>query len=84
MLKIFLGMIGVYLLLSLALLPVQYKYLSALREKEMVNKQAGKTQGDMYDKMNTGDLFLHENAQGNPLFLLANILASILIRIKHR
>jgi hypothetical protein len=38
----------------------------------------------MYDKMNAGEVVLHENVPGNGLFFLSNILASIIYRINHR
>ncbi|WP_226668098.1 DUF3949 domain-containing protein [Metabacillus litoralis] len=75
--------IAVYLLISLVILPMQYRYLVSLKETEAKNKTKGTTQGEMYEKMNPGESMLHENAQGNPLFLLANILAAIIYRIKH-
>ncbi|WP_299741995.1 DUF3949 domain-containing protein [Rossellomorea sp. y25] len=43
----------------------------------------GKKQGDMYDAMNAGELSLHGNMQGNPLFFLANLFAPILYRVRH-
>ncbi|WP_438825301.1 DUF3949 domain-containing protein [Bacillus sp. JJ1609] len=38
----------------------------------------------MYDKLDAGQLVLHENVQGNGLFFLANVLASSIYRIKYR
>lgn len=37
----------------------------------------------MYDNMRAGELVLHENIQGNPVFFLANFLASVIYRFKH-
>lgn len=37
----------------------------------------------MYDEMDASELVLYENMQGNPLFFLANIMASTIYRIKH-
>ncbi|SFA86066.1 MULTISPECIES: DUF3949 domain-containing protein [unclassified Bacillus (in: firmicutes)] len=80
---VFLGIFVFYVLLSLFMLPFSYRHLVALKEMEAKNKLKGKTQGEMYDRMNAGELMLHENAQGNPIFLLTNILASIMYRVKH-
>ncbi|MCA1053987.1 DUF3949 domain-containing protein [Rossellomorea aquimaris] len=82
-LTIFLAIVGVYFIISLILLPFQYRFLIALKAEEAKNRRKGRKQGDMYDRMNAGELSLHGNMQGNPLFLLANIMASILYRIKH-
>lgn len=83
-LNIFLGILGIYILLSIFLLPIQYRYIKALKAEENKLRSNGKKQSEMYDKMNAGELVLHENAQGNGLFFLANIFASILYRIRHR
>ncbi|MEH7444536.1 DUF3949 domain-containing protein [Bacillus sp. JJ1122] len=82
-LYIFLGILMIYILLSILILPFQYRYIKAIRAEEKNLRSHGKKQSDMYDKMNAGELVLHENVQGNGLFFLANILASILYRIKH-
>lgn len=82
-LYIFLAIFAFYVFISLLILPFQYHFLVALKEEEEKNKMKGKTQGEMYDNMDVGELALQENVQGNPLFFLANILASILYRIKH-
>ncbi|MFP9128377.1 DUF3949 domain-containing protein [Niallia sp. BSM11] len=76
-------MIGIYVLLSIVMLPVQYRFLVALKEEERKYKAKGKTQGEMYDEMNAGELVLHSHNQGNALFFLANIMASIVYKIKH-
>lgn len=83
-LNIFLGILGIYILLSILLLPIQYRYIKALKAAENKIRLNGKKQSEMYDKMNAGELVLHENAQGNGLFFLANIFASILYRIRQR
>ncbi|CAN7538534.1 DUF3949 domain-containing protein [Rossellomorea sp. LjRoot5] len=81
---IFLAVIGIYVLISLLILPMQYRFLIALKAEEEKNWLKGKKQGDMYDAMNAGELSLHGNMQGNPLFFLANLFASLLYRVKHR
>ncbi|MCS0669922.1 DUF3949 domain-containing protein [Cytobacillus firmus] len=81
--NIFGGILGLYVLLSLLILPMQYHYLSAIKKEEAQNKAKGKRQGEMYDNMRAGELVLHENIQGNPVFFLANFLASVIYRIKH-
>ncbi|OIU69646.1 DUF3949 domain-containing protein [Rossellomorea aquimaris] len=84
LLEVFLIIIGVYILISLLILPFQYRFLITLKREEEKHRKKGRTQGEMYDSMNAGDLALHSNMQGNPLFFLANILASIIYRVKHR
>ncbi|PFA62895.1 DUF3949 domain-containing protein [Bacillus sp. AFS015802] len=83
-LYIFLAILGLYVLISLLILPMQYRFLITLKAEEEKNRLKGKKQGEMYDAMNAGELSLHGNMQGNPLFLLANLFASILYRVKHR
>lgn len=83
LLNIFWGILGLYVLLSLLILPMQYRYLTAIKKVEVKNKAKGKRQGEMYDNMRAGELVLHENIQGNPVFFLANFLASVIYRIKH-
>lgn len=78
-LYIFLGIFGLYVLISLLILPMQYRFLIALKAEEEKNRLKGKKQGEMYDDMNAGELSLH----GNPLFFLANLFASILYRVRH-
>jgi hypothetical protein len=82
-LTIFLAIIGLYVLISLLILPMQYRFLIALKADEEKNRLRGKKQGEMYDAMNASELSLHGNMQGNPLFFLANLFASILYRVKH-
>lgn len=81
--SVFLMVLIFYVFFSLLILPFQYQFLVGLKREEEKNRRKGKTQGEMYDKMNAGELALHENIQGNSLFFLANIFASILYRIKH-
>lgn len=81
--SVFLAIIGLYVIVSLLILPLQYRFLIALKEKEQKKKLKGKTQGEMYDDMNAGEQVLHGNMQGNPLFFLANLMATILYKIKH-
>ncbi|MGV3262239.1 DUF3949 domain-containing protein [Cytobacillus pseudoceanisediminis] len=83
LLNIFWGILGLYVLLSLLILPMQYRYLTAIKKEEAKSKAKGKRQGEMYDNMRAGELVLHENIQGNPVFFLANFLASVIYRIKH-
>ncbi|UTE78462.1 DUF3949 domain-containing protein [Rossellomorea sp. KS-H15a] len=82
-LYIFLAIFGLYVLISLLILPMQYRFLIALKGEEEKNRLKGKKQGEMYDDMNAGELSLHSNMQGNPLFFLANLFASILYRVRH-
>ena len=80
---IFFTVIGIYVLLSIVMLPFQYRFLVALKQEERKFKAKGKTQGEMYDEMNAGELVLHSHIQGNALFFLANIMASIVYKMKY-
>ena len=82
-LYIFLAIFSLYVLISLLILPFQYRFLVALKAEEKKNKSKGIHQGEMYDSKNAGELSLHGNMQGNPLFFLANIMASVIYKIKH-
>jgi Protein of unknown function (DUF3949) len=62
---------------------MQYRFLIVLKADEEKNRLKGKKQGEMYEAMNASELSLHGNMQGNPLFFLANLFASILYRVKH-
>ena len=83
-LSIFLGICIVYLIISLLILPFQYRALVALKKEEKKYKIIGKKQGDMYDEMDASQLILHQNMQGNPIFFLANIMSSLIYWMKHR
>lgn len=67
-LNIFLGILAIYFLISLLILPMQYRYLKAIKAEEKKFKANGKKQSEMYDQMNAGELVLHENAQGMESF----------------
>ncbi|UOQ45998.1 DUF3949 domain-containing protein [Halobacillus salinarum] len=79
--SIILGAIGMYVLLSCLLVPIQYRYLKAV-QKERVEKR--QTQNEYYGSMPLQEEILHGNIQGNPLFFLANIMAWILLKRKSR
>ncbi len=73
-----------YVLLSLLLIPMQYLYIKELRKLEEERVQQGITQNELYDRMPFERQQLHYNAQGNPLFILANLFATVLYKIKNR
>ncbi|NRD77081.1 DUF3949 domain-containing protein [Bacillus sp. BRMEA1] len=83
LLGVFFSIVLLYILLSFILLPFQYRFLVALKQQEKVNRLKGLGQGDMYDRMSASELELQYNVQSNALFLLANLMASILYRMKH-
>ncbi|RWZ55053.1 DUF3949 domain-containing protein [Halobacillus fulvus] len=70
-------MLGIYLFISLILTPFQYRYLSALEEER-------KRSSDYYEAMPVQEEVLHGNAQGNPLFFLANLFAWLLLKLKKK
>jgi hypothetical protein len=82
-LYILMGVLAIYIVISFLILPMQYRYLKAIKAEEKKLRAIGKKQSEMYDRMNADELVLHENAQGNGIFFLANILASIIYRIRH-
>ncbi|WP_299090975.1 DUF3949 domain-containing protein [uncultured Metabacillus sp.] len=79
-----LGIIGAYLLLSLLLLPMQYRYIKQLKEDEKERKVLGLTADAYYERMGFETQQLHFNAQGNLLFLGANLLATLVYNWKHK
>lgn len=76
--------IGLYALLSIVLVPMQYKYVKSLKEMEKERNEMGLTQNEYYEKMRFEYQELHLNAQGNSLFIGANLLASLLYKWKHK
>jgi hypothetical protein len=48
------------------------------------NEKKGKSQSEMMEDMGFEEQVLHANAQGSMLFILANILATIVYKVKHR
>nr|WP_263323484.1 DUF3949 domain-containing protein [Neobacillus sp. Marseille-Q6967] len=82
--KVFWAFILGYVLLSIILVPFQYRYIEQLEKMRKANEKKGKSQGEMFEDMEFENQVLHANAQGNLLFILANILATILYKIKHR
>lgn len=83
-LDIVLGIVGAYVLLSILLVPVQYKYIKHLKETHERNKKRGVSLEDHYDQMSFETQQLHFNAQGNLLFIGANLLATLVYNFKNR
>jgi hypothetical protein len=79
----FIFIIG-YILLSLILIPFQYRYVEQMEKMRKENEKKGKRQGEMMEDMGFEEQVLHANVQGNMLFFLANILATIIYKVKHR
>ncbi|MGP4041033.1 DUF3949 domain-containing protein [Gracilibacillus sp. D59] len=73
-------MLGVYILISLVLVPVQYRYLAGLEAEQ---KRNGQNQSEYYQSKGVAEQVLHANAQGNPLFILANVTAYNIYKITH-
>ena len=78
------GIIGAYILLSLLLVPVQYKYIKQLKETQVRNKERGVSVEDHYNQMSFETQQLHFNAQGNLLFIGANLLATLVYNLENR
>lgn len=73
-----------YILLSLILIPFQYRYVEQMEKMRKDNEKKGISQGEMMENMKFEEQVLHANVQGSMLFFLANILATIVYKIKHR
>jgi hypothetical protein len=82
--KIFIIIVGGYILLSLILVPFQYRYVEQMEKMRKENENKGKSQGEMMEDMEFEEQVLHANVQGSVLFILANILATIVYKMKHR
>ena len=82
--NVLLGILAAYILLSFALLPMQYRYIKELKEMDKRRKQLGLKQDEYYEKMSFETQQLHFNAQGNLLFLGANLMATLLYNWKHK
>lgn len=82
--EILLIFLGGYILLSLILIPFQYRYVEQMERMRKANEQKGISQGEMMENMKFEEQLLHANVQGSMLFFLANILATIVYKIKHR
>lgn len=55
-----------------------------MAKRRIVNEKKGKSQGEMMEDMEFEEQLLHANVQGNMLFILANIIATIVYKVKHR
>lgn len=75
--------IGGYALLSLCLLPFQYKYIEALKEREKERIKLGLSQNEYYEKMGFETQQIHFHAQG-VVFLGANLLATLIYNWRHK
>jgi hypothetical protein len=73
-----------YIILSIILVPFQYRYIEEMKKQRIAHEKIGIGQGEMFEQMEFEQQVLHANAQGNFLFLLANILATIIYKIKQR
>ncbi|WP_391559154.1 DUF3949 domain-containing protein [Robertmurraya sp.] len=78
------GIISAYIVLSLLLVPVQYKYIKQLAETKNRNKERGVSEEEHYNQMSFETEQLHFNAQGNLLFIGANLLATLVYNLKTR
>jgi hypothetical protein len=72
---------AVLFVITLIMIPVQYRYIQSMEEEREKKKQK---HGEVYDKMPVGEEFLHLNAQINPLFLPANLIAYLIFKAKHK
>ncbi len=82
--EVLLIFVGGYILLSLILIPFQYRYVEQMEKMRKANEKKGISQGEMMEKMKFEEQVLHANVQGSMIFILANILATIIYKMKHR
>jgi hypothetical protein len=75
--------VGGYILLSLILIPFQYRYVEQMEKMRKANEMKGISQGEMMENMKFEEQVLHANVQGSMLFILPNILATIIYKVKH-
>ncbi|MGN7943153.1 DUF3949 domain-containing protein [Virgibacillus sp. 6R] len=75
--------IGGYILLSIFLLPFQYRYIEALKEREKERIKLGLSQNEYYEKMGFETQQIHFHAQG-VVFLGANLLATLIYNWRHK
>ncbi|QCJ44802.1 DUF3949 domain-containing protein [Bacillus sp. S3] len=83
-LSVTLWALGGYVLLSLLLLPMQYSYIKELKKMDKKRREQGIRQDEMYDKMSFEEQQLSFNAQGNFIFIGANVFATLLYKLKNR
>lgn len=76
--------VGGYILFSLILIPFQYRYVEQMEKMREANEKKGISQGEMMENMKFEEQLLHANVQGSMIFFLANILATIVYKMKHR
>jgi hypothetical protein len=48
------------------------------------NEKKGISQGEMMENMKFEEQVLHANVQGSMIFILANVFATIIYKVKHR
>ncbi|WP_064094412.1 DUF3949 domain-containing protein [Rossellomorea aquimaris] len=58
-------------IVTMIMVPIQYRYIKRVEEER---------KEDTYERMSAQEQFLHYNAQSNPLFLPANIIAYIIYK----
>ncbi|WHY01431.1 DUF3949 domain-containing protein [Neobacillus sp. DY30] len=76
--------VGGYILLSLILIPFQSRYVEQMEKLRKENEEKGISQGEMMEGMKFEDQVLHANVQGSIIFILPNILATIIYKIRNR
>ena len=76
--------VGGYILLSLFLIPFQYRYVEQMEKMRKENEKKGIGQGEMMENMNFEEQVLHANVQASMIFIFANILATIVYKVKNR
>ncbi|CRK84522.1 DUF3949 domain-containing protein [Neobacillus massiliamazoniensis] len=73
--------VSVLVLFFLIMIPVQYSYISEMKERR---EKAKLSQNDLYDRMSFEEQELHYSVQGSFLTLPSNLVAMIIYKIRHR
>lgn len=73
--------IGIWAGITIAMIPVQLRYLEAIEEERKKKKQS---QNDYYDEKPADEQLLNEHAQGNILLLPANLIAHAQLKRKQK
>ncbi|WHY73513.1 DUF3949 domain-containing protein [Fictibacillus enclensis] len=71
---------GIALLYFLVMIPVQYAYITGLKER---SKSTGLNQQGMYDAMPVQEQQLHYHVQGNLFNLPSALVARLIYKVKH-
>lgn len=70
-----------FIISTIIMTPIQFRYIKKMEELKLKQQ---KTQGKIYEEMPVQEEVLHMNLQSNPLFIPANIIATLIYKFRHR